>query len=114
MEAAPREAGWSNLGGALASGEQAPYRDYEMLPERDLVFRHLGTAALVTSLNGAGVSSARWFADELPSFEAYIVAKYPHLPPEATAELVGRFHKLAREHGLDEHARLASSGSSER
>jgi len=37
---------------------------------------------------------------ELPSFEAYLIAKYHALPKRATAELARHFVALAEQHGI--------------
>lgn len=44
--------------------------------------------------------------DELPSFSAYLEAKYPDLPETAKAELEQRFNELAQRHGVDGEASL--------
>ena len=38
--------------------------------------------------------------DELPSFSAYLSAKYPELPETATAELRALFEELTTRHGV--------------
>jgi transcriptional regulator with XRE-family HTH domain len=38
--------------------------------------------------------------DELPSFDAYLHAKYPSLPKRAATELGQRFRRLAQQHHL--------------
>ena len=38
--------------------------------------------------------------DELPSFDAYLQAKYPALPRSAVVELLNHFKKLQVRHGL--------------
>jgi hypothetical protein len=100
MNAAPREAALSAGYGMPSGFEQLPRGDmyYELLPERDPIYRRLGFAAL----KGAGVPSTRWRAEDLPSFEAYIVAKYPYLPSDAVAELVRRFNELRTAHAETE------------
>jgi hypothetical protein len=98
MVASPHETGWTKN----ASAEQAPYRGEffnELLPERDPIFRHLGATAVASAMSASAVTTAPPSLDDLPSFEAYIAAKYPDLPPGAAAELVRRFHQLVEEHG---------------
>lgn len=38
--------------------------------------------------------------NELPSFEAYLIAKYPAMPKRAKAELARHFAGLAAQHGI--------------
>jgi len=38
---------------------------------------------------------------ELPSFDTYLLAKYPDLPEMAVAELQRLFDKLTKRHGID-------------
>jgi hypothetical protein len=115
MEAGPRETGWTDDAGAHLSTRQAAYRGelfYELLPERDPVFRHLGAVALALTLSGSGLTPGLLLSDDLPSFEAYVAVKYPDLPPEAAAELVRRFHQLAEIHGIAEDLQPSSARGS--
>jgi len=103
MEASRHETGWTNNTGAEVSAGQAPFRGelfYELLPERNPNFRHLGATALGLTLSGSSLTAGPLLSDDLPSFAAYIAVKYPGLPPEAAAELVRRFQKLSEVHGI--------------
>jgi len=70
---------------------------YDALPDLDPAIRHLGATALTFGLSTA-TTTDQTASDELPSFEAYIAAKYPGLPPASAADLITRFYELAEQH----------------
>ena len=66
------------------------------------------------TLGGSGLTVGPLLSDDLPSFAAYIAAKYPDLPPEATAELVRRFQQLSETHCIAGNPQSASDRGHQR
>jgi len=71
-------------------------------------------AVLGLSLADLYARAGYFVPDELPSFHAYLPAKYRELPAAAVAQLVELFEALATQHGL-QHASpaLATEGADE-
>jgi hypothetical protein len=102
------------------TNERAPCAEattQEMLPELDPRIRHMGAKALSLVMSSATTAAATIAAttlpvDDLPTFEVYIVAKFPGLEPAAVDALVQRFKALDDQHSHQHAATRDVEGSS--